>query len=130
MKDKIVAILKKFREQYQNWIQGYVDYPDLDYYAEKIAHLYSAGGEVSDDYIRDAIGIVVDSTRFHDVRLDHILKQKEALTDELVSVFKKLTRPTVSEEEELEEIFANHADDTPYLNFNRFKAAIKELLNR
>jgi len=45
---------------------------------------------ISDEYIRDAIGIVVDQTRFHDVRLDHILKQKEQLTDELVKVFKQL----------------------------------------
>lgn len=45
---------------------------------------------MSDEYIRDAIGIVVDQTRFHDVRLDHILKQKEQLTDELVKVFKQL----------------------------------------
>ncbi len=43
-----------------------------------------------EDYIRDAIGIVVDQTRFHDVRSDHILKQKEQLTDELVKVFQSI----------------------------------------
>ena len=33
-------------------------------------------------------------------------------------------------EEKLSEIFANHADNTPYLNFTAFKEAVKELLNR
>ena len=42
------------------------------------------------DYIRDAIGVVIDRTRFHDVRIEHILKQKEQLTDELVKVFQSL----------------------------------------
>ena len=33
-------------------------------------------------------------------------------------------------EDKLSEIFANHADNTPYLNFTAFKEAIKELLNQ
>ena len=48
--------------------------------------------EVSEEYIRDAIGVAVDQTRFYDVRLDHILKQKEQLTNELVKVFKVLNK--------------------------------------
>ena len=32
-------------------------------------------------------------------------------------------------EDKLSEIFANHADNTPYLNFTAFKEAVKELLN-
>ncbi len=35
--------------------------------------------------------------------------------------------PQQPSEDELAEIFANHADHTPYLNFDAFKAAIKEL---
>ena len=38
-------------------------------------------------------------------------------------------QPAVSEDK-LSEIFANHADNTPYLNFTAFKEAVKELLNR
>ena len=45
---------------------------------------------VGEEYIRDKIGIIVDQTRFHDVRLDHILKQKEDLTDELVKAIRSL----------------------------------------
>jgi len=40
----------------------------------------------------------------------------------------KLYQLAVSEDK-LSEIFANHADNTPYLNFTAFKEAIKELLN-
>ena len=39
------------------------------------------------------------------------------------------SQPAVSEDK-LSEIFANHADNTPYLNFTAFKEAIKELLNQ
>ena len=46
--------------------------------------------EVSEEYIRDKIAIIVDSTRFHDVRIEHILQQKVALTDELVKAFHEL----------------------------------------
>ena len=41
----------------------------------------------------------------------------------------KPKQPAVSEDK-LSEIFANHADNTPYLNFTAFKEAVKELLNR
>ena len=41
----------------------------------------------------------------------------------------KLYQLAVSEDK-LSEIFANHADNTPYLNFTAFKEAVKELLNQ
>ena len=41
----------------------------------------------------------------------------------------KLYQLAVSEDK-LSEIFANHADRTPYLNFDAFKEAVKELLNQ
>lgn len=38
---------------------------------------------VSEEYLTDVIGVIIDQTRFHDVRLEHILSQKESLTKEL-----------------------------------------------
>ena len=48
---------------------------------------------------------------------------------DVVKLMKAYAQQPAVSENSIAEIFANHADNTPYLNFTAFKEAIKELLN-
>ena len=90
MKDKIIEIAKEVLyiepdfDIEEATIQGWEEF------ATRLTELIEPESQVSEEYIRDKIGIIVDSTRFHDVRIEWILQQKEALTEELVKAFKEL----------------------------------------
>ena len=51
------------------------------------------------------------------------------MLENIVEAMKAYAQQPAVSEDKLSEIFANHADNTPYLNFTAFKEAVKELLN-
>jgi len=124
MKDKIIKILKAelFPIQLVDDSDP-IEIMGVDKAADKIEQLYASQPAVSEEEI------------------DEIAKEWAAIhygrgygLSAFKSGFKAAQSLNVQggavSEDKLSEIFANHADNTPYLNFTAFKEAIKELLNQ
>jgi len=58
-KSEVIAILKEFRTQQNDWLRGTADYPDLNYYAEKLQPdaLTEPEGEGKDWVLNELISI-------------------------------------------------------------------------
>jgi len=131
MVDKIVEILKKVIDDVLNADE--FEYGYLDGYAKKIAQLYSAGEEVSDEEI---IKFSKQEFMLGDDKLPHTVAEAFCIRHGAKWMRSKLSRPTVTEEE-IERAWKswmctldNLAKDEQVMLEGDFYAAIKELIDK